>query len=99
VAKKTVCPISRSDFAAHARSIPVKIGEEAFTAGVKQFSTGSLGWYLMGKTSVNINGVPVAVQIGMNITIVGSKELPQEAGAPPAVAPAPAAPASAAGEE
>jgi hypothetical protein len=45
---------------------------------VKEFSTGSLGWYLNGKVSVEIDGRPVAVQIGMNLTIVGSKELPAD---------------------
>jgi hypothetical protein len=46
-------------------------------AEVKEFSTGSLGWYLNGKTTVEVGGTPVSVQIGLNLTIVGSKELPQ----------------------
>jgi hypothetical protein len=54
-------------------------------ADVKEFSTGSLGWYLSGKTSVSIGGTPVSVQIGLNLTIVGSKELPQEVEAPAVV--------------
>ena len=37
---------------------------------------GSLGWYLNGKTLIDINGKKVSVQIGLNLTIVGSKELP-----------------------
>jgi hypothetical protein len=45
---------------------------------VKEFSTGSLGWYLNGKTTIEIDGKPVAVQIGLNLTIVGSKELPKD---------------------
>ena len=40
--------------------------------------TGSLGWYLNGKTVIEINGVAVSVQIGMNLTIVGSKELAKD---------------------
>jgi len=45
-------------------------------AEVKEFSTGSLGWYLNTKTTIEVDGKPVVVQIGLNLTIVGSKELP-----------------------
>jgi hypothetical protein len=43
-------------------------------AEVKQFSTGSFGWYMNGKTVVTVDGKTVSVQIGMNMTVVGSKE-------------------------
>jgi hypothetical protein len=76
--KKTTCPVSRKDFHAHAKAIPITIDGAAMTVPVKEFSTGSLGWYLNGKTTITINGVPVAVQIGLNLTIVGSKELPKD---------------------
>jgi hypothetical protein len=56
----------------------VKINEVPLQAEVKEFSTGSLGWYLNGKTTIEVNGKPVTVQIGMNLTIIGSKELPQD---------------------
>jgi hypothetical protein len=78
MAKKTTCPVSRADFHAHAKSVAVKIGEIPLTATVREFSTGSLGWYLNGKTNIDVNGVPVPVQIGLNITVVGSKELPKD---------------------
>ena len=77
MAKKT-CPISRKDFMTHAKPVTVKVGEVPMTAAVREFSTGSLGWYLNGKTSIDVNGVMVDVQIGMNMTVVGSKELPKE---------------------
>ncbi len=47
-------------------------------AEVKEFSTGSLGWYLNGKTMIDVGGKQVSVQIGMNLTIVGSKDLPKD---------------------
>jgi len=78
MAKKTVCPISRADFRSQAKPITVTIAGIPLTAEVKEFSTGSLGWYLNGKTSIEINGTPVSVQIGLNMTIVGSKELPKD---------------------
>jgi hypothetical protein len=86
MAKKTSCPISRAQFRVHARPIEVKIGDRTFTAGVKEFSTGSLGWNVNDKTTIEIDGQPVSVQIGLNLTLVGSKDLPQDAasGAAPA---------------
>ena len=73
---KTSCPITRYEFRQHAKAIKVMIGEVPLLAEVKEFSTGSLGWYLNGKTTIEIDGKAVSVQIGMNLTIVGSKELP-----------------------
>src|SRR5207248_929712 len=78
MAKKTTCPISRKDFRANAKPVTVRIGEIPLQAEVKEFSTGSLGWYLNGKTMIEINGTAVSVQIGLNLTIVGSKELPKD---------------------
>lgn len=76
MAKKTNCPISRPDFRAKARPLTVSINGQNMEAEVKEFSTGSLGWYLNTKITVEIDGVRVPVQIGMNLTLVGSKELP-----------------------
>ncbi len=75
---KTTCPINRAQFHQHAKAVEVVIGGVPLMADVKEFSTGSLGWYLNGKTTIRINDQPVSVQIGMNLTIVGSKELPKE---------------------
>jgi hypothetical protein len=75
---KTTCPISRREFVGHAKAIPVKINEVPMQAEVKEFSTGSLGWYLNGKMTIDVGGKMVSVQIGLNMTIVGSKELPKE---------------------
>lgn len=74
---KTTCPVSRSEFQAKAKPVSVTINNVPMQAMVKEFSTGSLGWYLNGKTTIDVGGTPVAVQIGMNLTIVGSKELPK----------------------
>jgi hypothetical protein len=75
---KTTCPLSRSEFLAKAKPIQVTIHEgPPLTAEVREFSTGSLGWYLNGKTTIDVGGTRVTVQIGMNLTVVGSKELPK----------------------
>lgn len=78
MAKKTTCPISRDVFRSDAKPVTVNIAGIPLMAEVKEFSTGSLGWYLNGKTTVEIGGKPVSVQIGLNLTIVGSKELPKD---------------------
>ena len=77
---KTNCPITRADFRAKAKPVNVTVNGVPLSAVVKEFSTGSLGWYLNGKTTIDVGGTPVSVQIGMNLTIVGSKELPKDAG-------------------
>lgn len=76
--EKTKCPISRKQFREHAKGIEISIAGQTFKVPVKEFSTGSLGWYLNGKTSLEIDGKDVTIQIGLNLTIVGSKDLPKD---------------------
>ena len=78
--KKSICPLTRADFRDKAKPITVVINNVPLQAEVKEFSTGSLGWYLNGKMSIDVDGKLVSVQIGMNLTIIGSKELPQDGG-------------------
>lgn len=77
---KTSCPVTRAEFVENAKAVEVIINGVPLMAEVKEFSTGSLGWYLNGKTTIRVGDTPVSVQIGMNLTIVGSKELPKIAG-------------------
>jgi hypothetical protein len=74
---KGACPVSREQFRAGAKPVMVKIGDVPLAAMVKEFGTGSLGWFLNGKTVIEVGGVACEVQIGLNLTIVHSKELPQ----------------------
>ena len=78
MAAKTPCPITRKQFADAAKPVEVVINGVPLLAENREFSTGSLGWYLNGKTTIKIGDTPVSVQIGLNMTIVGSKELPKE---------------------
>ncbi len=68
------CPISKTDFLAKAEPLKVEVAGQTMTAEPKDFATGSFGWYLSGKVSVNIDGKPVSVQVGANLIVVGSKE-------------------------
>ena len=90
MAVKTVCPINHKQFRDHAKPIEVVINGQTMQAPVKEFSTGSLGWYLNGKMSITIDGKPVSVQLGLNMTIVGSKDVKKDS-PPPSNEPSPAA--------
>jgi hypothetical protein len=77
---KTSCPVTRAEFVAKAKPVQVTVNDmPPLIAEVREFSTGSLGWYLNGKTTIDVGGTRVSVQIGMNLTVVGSKELPRAA--------------------
>lgn len=71
---KTTCAITRAEFKDKAKAVEVVINGVPLLAEVKEFSTGSFGWYLNGKTTIKVGETPVAVQIGLNLTVVGSKE-------------------------
>ena len=71
---KTTCPLSLPQFLEKAEPMKVTINGQEMLAEVKQFSTGSFGWYMNGKTVATIDGKSVSVQIGMNLIVVGSKD-------------------------
>jgi hypothetical protein len=75
---KTTCPVSRKQFTAKATNVIVRIAGQDFTLSPRQFATDSLGWNLSQKVQITVDGVPVTCQVGLNITLVGSKELPTE---------------------
>lgn len=76
---KSSCPFSKSQFLDKAEPLKVSIQGQDMLAEVKAFSTGSFGWYLNGKTTVTVDGKPLSIQIGLNLTVVGSKEAPRDA--------------------
>jgi hypothetical protein len=70
---KTECPISREDFRRDAKDIPVSIQGVAKSAMPKEFATGSFGWNVNEKMTVEVGGKRVLVQVGLNITVIGSR--------------------------
>jgi hypothetical protein len=66
--------VSLTQFQEKAEPLKVIINGQEMLAEVKAFSTGSFGWYINGKTTVTVDGKLLSVQIGMNLTVVGSKE-------------------------
>jgi hypothetical protein len=75
---KQPCPISRPDFLSKSTPLTVVIDGHTLSAAPKDFKTGSFGWFLNGKLSLQVGGVTVPVQVSANLTVVGSKELPRE---------------------
>jgi hypothetical protein len=66
--------VSLSQFQEKAEPLKVVINGQEMLAEVKAFSTGSFGWNINGKMTITVDGKPLSVQIGMNMTVVGSKE-------------------------
>lgn len=66
--------MTRETFLQSAAGLPVEIAEIPLLADVKQFSTGSLGWYGNGKINVRVGDELVRVQVGVTLTVIGSKE-------------------------
>lgn len=71
---KSPCPVSKSQFLDKAEPVKVTINGQDLTAEKREFSTGSFGWYYNGKINVTVDGKALSVQLGLNLTVVGSKE-------------------------
>ncbi len=82
-AKKAVCPFTREELIGAMEAILLtlqgNIGPDRQLALMpKEFSTGSIGWGADGgeKLTIIIGGKPIKCQVGFNLTIVNSKDLP-----------------------
>ena len=71
---KSPCPISKTQFLDKAEPVKIMIGTQELIADKREFSTGSFGWYYNGKTTITVDGKLLSVQVGLNLTVVGSKE-------------------------
>jgi len=71
---KSPCPVSKTQFLDKAEPITVAINGQEMLADKREFSTGSFGWYINGKIVIQVDGKPLSVQVGMNLTVVGSKD-------------------------
>ena len=74
---KTTCPIGRQEFLEKAQPLKIHVAGLELAADPREFATGSFGWYLNQKVPVTIEGKVVQVQVGMNLTVVGSKDMPK----------------------
>ncbi len=83
--KITKTPPSKSAFVASAKAITIVAkmpdGEEVVlgTAEPREFSSGSVGWYMNGKGCLPWDDeYQAGVQAGINLIVVHSKDLPAE---------------------
>ena len=79
MAAKTTCPITRQEFKEKAKSVEVVIDGNKMIGAAREFSTGSMGWNISSKMTLMVGDKPVTVQVGINLTILGSKDLPKDA--------------------
>jgi hypothetical protein len=71
---KSPCPLSKTQFLEKAEPVKININGSEIVADRREFSTGSFGWYYNGKVNIMVDGRPLSVQVGLNLTVVGSKE-------------------------
>jgi hypothetical protein len=77
-AAKKLAPLSKTAFLEQAKEFSLVIGDKTLTVKPREFSTGSFGWFLSGKASVTVGETEVPCQIGMNVTVIGSKPKSEE---------------------
>jgi hypothetical protein len=75
---KTTCPVTRNEFLAEAKGMDVVLGDQKVLASAKTFSTASFGWGFSDKITVMVNGKAVKCQVSLNVTVIGSKDLPPD---------------------
>lgn len=73
-AVKSVCPITREEFRQAAEPVSLTLNGTTVVMEPREFSTGSLGWNANLKIMVKIGGQSVPCQLGVNLTMIGSKE-------------------------
>ncbi|GBE60696.1 apicomplexan specific protein [Babesia ovata] len=66
--------MTRSEFMKNAPKLKVQIEDSLFNVAPRTFSTDSCGWYLSEKVKLDICGQTIICQVGLNCTVVGSKQ-------------------------
>lgn len=76
--KKLPSLFTRAYFHARAQVLKVFLGDLPLEAKPKVSSSGSLGWSFIGKKQMAVGDARVWCQVNVNVTVIGSKELPVE---------------------
>ncbi|GIX63286.1 matrix-remodeling-associated 5 isoform X1, putative [Babesia caballi] len=66
--------MTRNEFLENAKALKVQIEDSTFEVPARVFSTNSCGWYLSEKIKLNVAGKEIICQVGLNCTVVGSKQ-------------------------
>jgi len=72
--------MTKEQFGQSANPLRVLIDETAVFANPKRFSTGSVGWNANAKTQIVVNGEALEIQVGINLTVIGTKNQPAKNG-------------------
>ncbi len=77
--KKTSLPTgtTKANLLSRLAPIAITVAGRPFSAEGREFSTGSVGYNVNDKVEITLaDGTKVKAQLGINITIIGSKEIP-----------------------
>lgn len=66
--------MSRQSFLEQAPVMASKIGDMVFDMKPRTFSSGSCGWFHGGKVAIKVGNQEIWCQLGVNCTVLGSKE-------------------------
>lgn len=72
-AKKTPCPVTAEEFLKSAPVMAAVFNGQSIVGGPRVNASGSFGYYLQGKITLEVGGKPVTFQVGANVTAVNSK--------------------------
>ncbi len=66
--------MTKDQFGQAAKPLRVLVDESPIFANPKRFSTGSVGWNANAKTQIVVNGEALEIQVGINLTVIGTKD-------------------------
>lgn len=66
--------ISRSDFVKSAPAMNIELWGNNLEGKPREFSSGNMGWYTGGKVEFKVKGKKMWGQLGINLTVMGSKD-------------------------
>mmetsp|Transcript_38450 Transcript_38450/g.46388 ORF Transcript_38450/g.46388 Transcript_38450/m.46388 type:complete len:182 (+) Transcript_38450:567-1112(+) len=74
IKKKQANMMTATEFQEIAPELKTEIFGAEITGPARSFTSGNRGWYAGGKKMIKVAGKDLWVQIGLNVTVIGSKE-------------------------
>ena len=72
--ENNTCPIGRQQFLDKAKPLTLVIDGKQMVIPLKEFSTGSFGWFTNDKFSIEVDGVVLKIQPSISLVVVKSAE-------------------------
>jgi len=76
--ERQAASMTRKEFMKKAKTFSVELGDRKLQVASKQFSTGSCGFFGMGKVTLQVGEQPLTLQCQINCTVIGSKQWKDE---------------------